>query len=62
MKVKLEIISSDEGRSVYLNETRIAGPKPCGGGEVVLTKWIEKAEVLEALESDCGDVLEPREV
>lgn len=55
MKAKLEIFQSDEGTSVYLNDTRLAGSRPYGEGERVLTRWVDKDDVLEALEADNGN-------
>ena len=32
---KFEIVSGVEGKSLYIDETRVAGPKPWGGGTIV---------------------------
>lgn len=39
-----------EGNSIYLNDYRIAGPKPWGGGKV-LKKWtVTRADIFRAIE------------
>lgn len=38
-KCRLTYVSGVEGNSIYLNDFRIAGPKPWGGGKV-LKEWI----------------------
>lgn len=32
---KFEIVSGVEGKCLYIDETRVAGPKPWGGGTIV---------------------------
>lgn len=34
-RVKITIVQSVEGKSCYINETRVCGPKPLGDGKVV---------------------------
>lgn len=43
---KLELINGVEGDSVYLNDFRIAGPKPWGGG-TTLKSWKVSTKDLE---------------
>lgn len=45
-KFTLEYIAGVEGNSIYLNEYRIAGPKPWGGGKVI-KEWTVEADDLE---------------
>ena len=42
-KLKIEVVSGVEGKSVYLDDFRIAGNKPWGGGDVV-SKFSTTAE------------------
>lgn len=34
-RVKIQIVQGVEGKSCYINGTRICGPKPLGGGKVI---------------------------
>jgi len=46
---ELVYVQGVEGNSIYLNDTRIAGPKPWGGG-TVLKRWkVEEDQILEAM-------------
>jgi len=47
--IKLEIVTGCEGKSVYLNDYRICGPKPWGGGQVAIKFDIKKDEITKAL-------------
>ncbi len=38
---ELVLCDGVEGRSIYLNDVRIAGPKPWGGGKT-LARWVVK--------------------
>ena len=33
--MKVEIIQGPEGAALYVNDTRVAGPKPWGGGKSI---------------------------
>lgn len=44
----LELIAGVEGDSVYLNDYRIAGPKPWGGGRLK-KKWKVRLEDIETV-------------
>ena len=35
--VSIEIIKGVEGDSLYMNSHRVSGPKPWGGGEIVMS-------------------------
>lgn len=48
--VKLEIIKGVEGRSVYINDYRVAGNKPWGGGTVVDSFETSIKDFLKALD------------
>lgn len=47
--VKIELIQSVEGFSLYFNGYRIAGPKPWAGGSVVSTWEVPMGEVKKPL-------------
>lgn len=48
--VTITVVNGVEGPSVYINDLRVAGPKPWGGGPVVY-EWtgVKKAHLEEAL-------------
>lgn len=45
----LKLIQGVEGNSLYLNDYRIAGPKPWGGGQVLKTWDVDPADIRKAL-------------
>jgi len=47
--VTIEVVSGVEGPSVYLNDYRVAGPKPWGGGKVIQKFKADRKDVLTAL-------------
>jgi hypothetical protein len=47
--VTVEVISGVEGPSVAINNARIAGPKPWGGGVVEWAWEVPRSRILEAL-------------
>ncbi len=49
----LTVIRGVEGTAIYLNDYRIAGPKPWGGGLIIQSWNISLQEIIEAL--ICGD-------
>jgi len=49
--MKLLLVSGVEGPSVYLNDYRIAGPKPWGGGTIQREWNVERENVERALEN-----------
>jgi hypothetical protein len=50
-KVVFKLIDGVEGMSLYLNDQRIAGPKPWGGGTVMKTWHTSANEILQILAS-----------
>lgn len=49
--VKVEMVQGVEGMAIYVNDYRICGPKPWGGGRVV-RKWMTDVDrVIEGLNS-----------
>lgn len=43
--ILIELVDGVEGPSLYLNQHRIAGPKPWGGGKVRLSWNLSESEV-----------------
>jgi hypothetical protein len=52
LNLKLDLVKGVEGNSIYLNDYRIAGPKPWGGGTVLQSWRVKAANVLKVLEED----------
>ena len=48
-KVTIEIVNGCEGKSVYINDYRVAGSKPWGGGTVERSWTANKKDILKAL-------------
>jgi len=48
-KTTVTVISGVEGYSIYINNYRIAGNKPWGGGKVVCEFKVDKKNILERL-------------
>lgn len=44
-KVRLEIVRGSEGLALYLDDQRIAGPKPWGGGKALHCFMVDRAEL-----------------
>ncbi len=49
MKTKVEVITGPEGQCLSINDIRVAGPKPWGGGVVSMTWNIDDKYIKEAL-------------
>lgn len=48
-KVTIEIVNGCEGKCIYINDYRVAGSKPWGGGRVETSWTVDKKEILKAL-------------
>ena len=48
-KITIEVVNGCEGKSIYINDYRVAGSKPWGGGTVEKTWATTKKEILKAL-------------
>lgn len=48
-KVKIEYVSGVEGNALYINDYRIAGPKPYDGGKVLYSWTAKVGDILESL-------------
>lgn len=60
-KVNIKIIAGCEGRALLINDWRVAGPKPWGGGYAVHEFDAPKADILEALGRDVVEVVKCRD-
>lgn len=49
-KIRIEVISGVEGDCVAINDYRVAGPKPWGGGQVKKVWECDKKDILRALQ------------
>lgn len=59
--LSLTLVEGVEGPSVYLNDRRIAGPKPWGGGQVAREWKVSSEDVYSALERDAAPVKPTRQ-
>ena len=56
---KIIYVKGVEGNSLYINDFRVAGPKPWGGGEV-LQEWdVEVADIIHAINKEFDPVAKP---
>ena len=49
MKVEIIVCKGVEGPSIYINDYRVAGNKPWGGGENIITLEADVEDILKAL-------------
>jgi len=55
MKIKIEYVIGAAGTDcLYINEYRVSGPKPWGGGNVLKTWMVDKKEIIQALGEEGG--------
>jgi len=54
-KVKIEVVSGRNGISLYINEIRLRGEKPFGGGEVLHTFEVSIQEIINTIEGKRND-------
>jgi hypothetical protein len=52
MKIEINIIGGVAGKALIINDTRVAGPKPWGGGRVLETFMVERQAIIDALPKD----------
>jgi hypothetical protein len=57
--VSIEVVSGVEGRSIYINDYRVAGNKPWGGGTVELKFRASLSDIFESVESAIVKGCEP---
>lgn len=50
----IKLVAGVEGPSVYINDYRVVGPKPWGGGDIVGEWWASEEDIKHAL-SRAGD-------
>jgi hypothetical protein len=48
-KLKVNVVSGPEGPSLYINDRRVAGPKPWGGGRILYSWKADPADIEAAL-------------
>jgi len=48
-KIEIAIIKGVEGYCISLNNYRICGPKPWGGGQVIKSWYLDLSEIKKAL-------------
>jgi len=49
-KIRIDLVRGSAGTEcLYINEYRVLGPKPWGGGKIVKTWTVDKKEILEAI-------------
>lgn len=48
-KVPIDIVLGVEGLALYINDTRVYGPKPWGGGQYVHGFWVERKALIDVL-------------
>lgn len=53
-KVKIELVNGCEGKSLYINDFRVAGSKPWGGGRTELTWMVDKERIIKYLDRALG--------
>lgn len=54
-KVKVEVVDGVEGKSLYINDHRVCGPKPWGGGEAIEHFDVDKEKLEQALKVKDGE-------
>ena len=50
MKHKIELVRGPEGLALYINDFRVAGPKPWSGGPTVKAWTVDQKDIDQALE------------
>ena len=58
VKIEIGIINGVGGKALIINGTRVAGPKPLGGGRITETFWVEENAILEAIGHKLPDTKE----
>ena len=48
-KIKVELVNGCEGKSIYIDDFRVAGSKPWGGGNTEKTWLVNKKDILKAV-------------
>ena len=47
--VNIMVLQGSEGKSLYINDYRVSGPKPWGGGKTIFEADVTKDELYQAL-------------
>jgi hypothetical protein len=45
-RIKIDLVNGVEGNSIYMNDTRVCGNKPWGGGKIIKT-WTTSIDNIE---------------
>ena len=48
--IEINIVQGVEGKSLYINDHRVAGSKPWGGGKIIQTWKVQKKDLLEDIQ------------
>jgi hypothetical protein len=48
-KINICVLQGLEGKSLYINDYRVSGPKPWGGGKIIFEADVTKDELCQAL-------------
>ena len=48
-KINICVLQGSEGKSLYINDYRVSGPKPWGGGKTIFETDVTKEELCQAL-------------
>ena len=48
-KINICVLQGSEGKSLYINDYRVSGPKPWGGGKTIFETDVTKEELYQAL-------------
>lgn len=55
------LVSGVEGNALYINDIRVVGPKPWGGGQVVWERAVRVSSLRESLRAALPESLEARD-
>lgn len=48
-KINICVLQGSESKSLYINDYRVSGPKPWGGGKTIFETDVTKEELYQAL-------------
>jgi hypothetical protein len=57
ISVKIDILESSFGQSLYINDHRVSGAKPYGGGNVVKTFRATRESIIDAISEVVKDAI-----
>ena len=59
MKAMVNIISGVEGQCLSINNYRVAGPKPWGGGKIIKEWKVETKDIIHAINCGLNPIAKP---